>query len=417
MKSKAFLSIVIIVIFISFFTSHASAFSTLSEKGSYFVRAINITVPLRGDLIWGPVFGDYYWNRNMIGSMRYTGRIYYPALNEVKTSDQYSIFFPADRSNAPYPAVVFLQGANVDTEQYEYLFEHITSYGYIVLAVTEFMPSGKNLEGQFLNLFPDGAAEPAVWLTSMMLPDLVTYLENINTSVHDPIPIGAVNEPDDPNNIDFGYKDVVRNPRGTTVADLSHSLFEGMVDTNNIVLAGHSMGGMLALLCSNTGIVNPPRPLGGSFTNHIVGCFVYGAHSFTSSGTGYPTPVNVPLLMLGGEKDGVAAGPVPGNANASGYERIKYTFNSFVPASGNNSRYIIGIKGANHLSVGTRPDPLVDRSFLDGKDGIISSFIAHQIIQEKVMAFLEYYTKGNTSVLSVITGSGSEPFIYDYAVK
>jgi len=417
MKTKIVLSLLLVAVFFNGFNSDASAFSTLSEKGSYFVRALNITIPLRGDLLWGPVFDGYYWNRNVIDSMRYTGRIYYPALDQVKTSDQYSIFFPADRSNAPYPAIVFMQGANVDTEQYEYLFEHIASYGYIVLAVTEFMPSGKNLEGQFLNIFPDGSAEPTAWMASMMLPDLVTYLENINISVHDPIPNSAALDPPDPNNIDFGYKDVVRNPRGTTGADLTHSLFEGMIDTNKIVLAGHSMGGMLALFCANTGIANPPRPAGGSFTNHVVGCFVYGAHTFASSGTGFPTPVNVPLLMLGGEKDGVAAGPVPGNANASGYERIKYTFNSFVPASGNNSRYIIGIKGANHLSAGTRPDPLVDRSFQDGKDGIISTYIAHRIIQEKVMAFLEYYSKGNSSTLPVLTGSGSEPFIYDYAVK
>lgn len=416
MKRKMLFVVLAVTIFLGCFYIQSYAFSSLAEKGPYFVRGLNITIPLRDDLIWGPAFGSFYWNRNSIDSMRFTGRIYYPAIDEVKTSDQYSIYFPPDNSTAPYPAVVFFQGANVAFEQYAWLFEHIASYGYVVLAVTEIMPSTKNLEGQFGNLFPQGTASPYQWLTSMTVPDVITYLENINTSVPDPLPpmatIGSAPDPWDRSS----YVSVVRNPLGTEGEDFNRSMFEGMVNTNKIVFAGHSMGGFIALMCSNNTIPNPARPEGGSFTNHIVGCFTYGAHSFTSSGTGYATPVNVPLLMLGGEKDGVAAGPISG-VEKTGYERIKYTFDNYVPASSNSSRYILGIKGANHLSIGTKPDPMVDRSFLDEKDGIISSFIAHRVIQEKVTAFLEYYTKSNADALPVITGSGSEPFITDYAVK
>lgn len=415
------------------YSNYACAFSSLSEPGPYFVRALNITVPLRNDLRWGPIAGCF--NRDQVGLMRFTGRIYYPALDNVLTSDQYSIFFPPDTSNAPYPAVIFIQGANVPIEQYGWLFEHIASYGYIVLALTEYMASGANLEGQFPNLFPFGILPPLNWLTSMIIPDAVTYLENINTSVHDPLPehMGgpypitdylpvlygyplALPIPQDyPTN--YGIIDCVRNPRGPTGEDLNHSLFEGVVDTNKIVLAGHSMGGFLSLMSACTAITKPPRPgLATGFANNVVGCFVYGAHTFASSGTGYTTALNVPLLMLGGEKDGVAGGVING-VEKSGYERIKYTFENYISASSNNSLHLIGIKGANHLSIGTKPDPMVDRSFYDEKDGIISTYIAHRIIQEKITAFLEYYTKGIVSALPVITGSGSEPFIFDYVAK
>jgi hypothetical protein len=435
MKKKSSGIIISILITLGCLSVQAFAFSPFSEKGPYFVRALNITVPLRNDLRWGQVSSNF--NRDQVGIMRFTGRIYYPAVDSVQTSDQYSIFYPADTSDAPYPAVIFIQGANVAIEQYTWLFEHISSYGYIVLAITEYMASGANLEGQFPNLYPLGVISPGVWLTDMIIPDAVTYLENINASVHDPLPehIGATYPigdylpilngyplalpipPDYPTN--YGIIDCVRNPRGPTGDDLNHSLFEGMVDTNKIVLAGHSMGGFLSLMCACTTITKPPRPNTNpqiSFTNHVVGCFVYGAHTFASSGTGYPTPLNVPLLMLAGEKDGVAAGSVNGEEK-SGYERIKYTFENYIPASANNSRHLIGIKGANHLSIGTKPDPMIDRSFLDEKDGIISSYIAHRILQDKITAFLEYYTKGNASAFPVITESGSDPFVFDYAAK
>ncbi len=417
MKKKVFLLFSVISLFFSAcLLRDAIAFSSLAEKGPYFVRALHVTIPLRDDLVWGPVFGNFYWNRNTIGVMRYNALIYYPAINEVRTSDQYSIFFPPDTSGAPYPAVVFIQGANVYIEQYAWLFEHIASYGYIVLAVTEFMPSGGNLEGQFQNLFPQGTATPSIWQTSMTIPDAITYLERINTSVVDPLPPAAtVATPPDPWDR-TSYLNVVRNPRGPSGDDLNHSLFEGMVNTNKIILAGHSFGGYIALMCANTTIQKPPRPEGGSFTNHVAGCIVYGAHTFAASGAGYSSPINVPLLMLGGEKDGVAAGPI-GGIEKSGYERIKYTFNNYVPASSDNSRYLLGIKGANHLSIGTKPDPMVDRSFLDEKDGIISTYLAHQVIQEKVMAFLQYYIKNDANALPILTGSGSDPFIFDYAVK
>jgi hypothetical protein len=170
-------------------------------------------------------------------------------------------------------------------------------------------------------------------------------------------------------------------------------------------------------MCANYSITNPPRPEGGSFTENIKAVFVYGAHTFRSTGIGFVTPVNVPLLMLGGEKDGVAGGKTPVNTDATGWERIKYTFDNYVNNSTDSSRYLIGIKGANHLSFGTRPDPMVDRSFLDEKDGIISSFIAHRILKEKITAFLECYIRGDSTAKSVLTGSASEPFIYDYKVK
>lgn len=436
MKSRLITSIFLLMAICAGIPTGVSAFGPYAEEGPYFVRALNVTIPLRDDLVWGPVAG-FYFNRNTIGVMRFNARIYYPAVNTPLENDQYSIFFPPDTSGAPYPAVIFFQGANVSIEQYSWLFEHIASYGYIVLAATEYMASFNFLEGQFPNLFPMSVlVGPDIWLTHMMLPDAVSYLEGINISAHDPLPLGAKQgSPPEPDEL----SDVVRNniveltcPDNTTPCETDadcngignglcspkatdQSIFDGMVDTANIILGGHSLGGFLALMCANNNITNPPRPAGGSFTNNIKGAFVYAAHTFRASGEGFTTPVNVPILMLGGEKDGVAAGMTPVNANANGWERIKYTFDNYVPASTDNSRHLLGITDANHLSIGTRPDPMVDRSFLDEKDGIISSYVAHRVIQEKITAFLECYITGTASACSDISESG--PFIFEYAVK
>lgn len=422
-----------IILFISF-SGTTQGFTALSDPGPYFARGMNITVPLRGDLIWGPSFG-FYFGRDQVGMMRYTGKIYYPAIDTPLENDQYSIYYPPDTSGAPYPVVVFFQGANVGIEQYAWLFEHLAGHGFIVLAVTEVMASMNYLEGQFLNLYPMAVLEGAeTWLTHMMIPDVVTYLENINVSTHDPLPLLAQtgSPPLEEDTIDCVRNNIVQylcSDETTPCTDDSDcngigngscstypsetSIFEGMIDTDKITLGGHSMGGFLTLMCANDNITNPPRPEGGSFTKGIVAAFVYGAHTFRSSGSGFDAPVNVPLLMLGGEKDGVAAGQTPDDADASGWERIKYTFNNYIDSSADNSRYLIGIRGANHLSIGTRPDPYFDRSFLDRKDGIMSSYMAHRIMKEKITAFVEYYAKGNPdpNILSVLTGSPAEPYI------
>ena len=129
------------------------------------------------------------------------------------------------------------------------------------------------------------------------------------------------------------------------------------------------------------------------------------------------TAVNVPVLMLVGEKDGVAAGSLPDDLDASGYNRMKHTFENFIPPSLDYSRHMVVIKGANHLSIATMPDPMVDRSFLDEKEGIISRTVAHQIMREKVTAFVEYYVRGNPSALSVLTESEESPYVLEYASK
>lgn len=414
-------------------SARADAFSDRADAGTYVAKALNVTVPLRDDLLWGPIYGTYF-NRNQIGVMRYNARIFYPALATPLQNDQYSIYFAPDTSGAPYPAVIFFQGANVPIDQYVWLFEHLAGHGYIVLAVTEYMVSFNYLEGQFPNLYPLAVMASAQnWMTHMMVPDAVTYLENINVSAIDPLPLLSDTTNPDPD----ATVDVVRNnipemlcPDGvtacTTNADCAGiggetcqnwpgetSIFDGMVDTSKIVLAGHSLGGFLALMCANNGITNPPRPEGGSFTSGVKAVFAYGAHTFRSSGNGFLTPVNVPALMLGGDKDGVAAGATPIDTDATGWERISYTFDNYIPASGDDSRHLIGISGANHLSIGTSPDPTIDRSFLDEKDGILSTYIAHRILKDLITSFLDGYVKGDGTALSNLNAAGSRPYIFE----
>ncbi len=385
--------------------SDARAVSTYVEDGPYFVRARYVTIPLRTDLNW------FLFNRNQVGMLRYPAKIYYPAKDDVKREEgQPSIYFPPDTSGAPYPALIFVQGANTPIETYSWLMEHIAGYGYIVIGVTEFMVSSGNMEGQYQNLFPFGIADPETWLSSMTIADAVSYLESINQSKRDPLPSMIKGLPD---------RWVVRNPRNPD-NNTRQSLFHGMVDTENIILAGHSFGGFLALMSSNTRITKPPRPgvlPKTGFADNVKGCILYGVHTFAESGTGYPSAINVPLLDIGGEKDGVASGALPDDPDASGYDRIKYTFENYIPASDDNSRHLLIIKGANHLSIAAGPDPTVDRSFWDQKEGIISRIVAHDIIKEKTTAFLEYYIRGEASAKTVLDAAAEDPYILEYTTR
>jgi hypothetical protein len=179
---------------------YCHAVSSMAEAGPYFVRARYVTVPLRNDLNW------FLFKRDQVGMMRYPGKIYYPALDDMQEEEGgNSIYFPPDTSGAPYPAVIFIQGANTSVEQYGWLMEHIATYGYVVIGVTEHMVSSGNMEGQFQNIFPFGVADPTTWLASMTLADIISYLENINESVTDPLPSPVRGLPD---------RRVVRNPRG-----------------------------------------------------------------------------------------------------------------------------------------------------------------------------------------------------------
>lgn len=96
--------------------------------------------------------------------------------------------------------------------------EHIASYGYVVIGVTEYMVSSGNVDGQFQNIFPFGVADPTTWLASMTGADIISYLENSKASAIAPLPSPVECLPD---------RRKVRNPKDLSGGDTTHSLFMG----------------------------------------------------------------------------------------------------------------------------------------------------------------------------------------------
>ena len=106
------------------------------------------------------------------------GKLYYPAQNDAQPDTQNAIYFPPDKTGAPYPVVIFQPGANVNLEQYTWLFEHICSYGYIVISFNELAGgavfSSYNLENLIMsfNLY---SANPTTMATLTFLKMLFDF--------------------------------------------------------------------------------------------------------------------------------------------------------------------------------------------------------------------------------------------------
>jgi hypothetical protein len=355
--------------------------SPLSKSGPYFVRARYITVPT-------PTLPskDY----------RIQGKLYYPALDDVQYESGNLSYFPPDTSDAPYPVLIFLIGSNCNIEQYAWLFEHLCSYGYIVISLNETYLS--SYEWLICNPVISGFSNPERYPSSLGLYYTPTYLEDINTvNSEGRLPL---------------------YPGATT------GLLQGMIDLDRIAIAGHSFGGFQALMSSTTKLAETDVPDYANMKHLFAGlkaCVTYGVHTI-SSGEPLPTAVNIPLLFIAAEKDAVGDGEVLENGELvqkSGYERMKLTFDQAIPVSTDKSRYFLGIKNANHFSIVLKPDPTVDISFLDTKEGVMPQDMAHQIFKEKITAFFNYYLKGDKSAYLSLSPAivQKQWFVKDYYTK
>jgi hypothetical protein len=325
-------------IFISI-ASPGYAFGPLSKPGPYFVRARYVTVPT-------PTLpsGDY----------RIQGKLYYPALDDAQYENNLMPYFSPDTSDAPYPVVIFLIGSNCNLEQYAWLFQHLCSYGYIVISLNETYLS--SYEWLICNPILKGFNNPTRYPSSLGLTYILSYLEDINT--------------------------VNSEGRLPLYPEADTGLLEGMIDLDHIVLGGHSFGGFQALMSATTKLAETDVEDYADMKHLFAGfkaCFTYGVHTI-SSGKPLQTAVNIPSLLIAGTKDSIADGTVLEDGvevEKSGYERMKLTFDQAIPVSTDSSRYFLGIKNANHFSIVGKPDPTVDVSFLDTQEGTMSQEMAH----------------------------------------
>ncbi len=141
----------------------------------------------------------------------------------------------------------------------------------------------------------------------------------------------------------------------------AQGVLAGLLDLQHIILGGHSAGGRVAIESAN------PR-----FFPQIVAAFTYGAHTAGSlqlgysSGTILPLPDALPLMLIGGTRDGVIA--KSSHRYGVDWEQattpLLRTFREAI-AGGRDDSYLLLLEGANHFSIAYPFDSTTGRPFLD----------------------------------------------------
>lgn len=335
---------------------------TYEKPGPYFVRARYISIPLA--------------TPNTTGQAVIQGKLYYPALDNPQPDTTSTFYFPPDTSGAPYPVLIFQPGANTNLEQYSWLYEHMASYGYIAVSFNEIAggpgASENNLENLIMSFslnFPNPTVKA-----------VLTLLNRANSG------------DDVPNSV----------------------ILTGMIDTSRIAIGGHSYGGAIALFSGLRSFYQPEGILKAVFT--------YGVHLFSSTEpiTLYDAIIDVPLLDMAGTRAAVGNGKDTTGTERTEAERVKLTFEHAVP-EGDNTRYLLLVRNANHTAFANYADPTVDRSFQEEQHCqnplVLSNKAAQRIFKHYLTAFLKTYVEDSAEAKPFLEKADRDRAVEEFQVK
>lgn len=291
-------------------------------------------------------------------------KVFYPAqLTNNAAERNYGIVGP-DKTLAPFPVVLFCNGVNGPPEVYQWLAEDLAAQGYAVLT---FAWVSDDLPGGVAGLTPGvdvARLAPDKYGTGPTSPALAPLLADL----------AALNE--------------------------SGPLM-GCLDLQRVALGGHSAGGSVALTNAN------PK-----FFPTVRAAFAYGAHTQAAVPLGYAPGAllrladDVPMLLLGGNRDGVIAASTgryqqAGEVAANGADLAKLAVDAVTPLrrtfdlalNGAHGHHYLGIlDGANHFSLAYPADKTTGRPFLDQPVTRAASAI-RAALREVISDFLAAYLK------------------------
>jgi alpha-beta hydrolase superfamily lysophospholipase len=268
-------------------------------------------------------------------------KIFYPAKMSDSAEERNFGVVPANSELAPFPAVIFFNGVNCGIEIYQWLAAELAKRGIVVLTfswVSENIPGmvaispGVELAMLAPNAYGTGP-------TASALPALLAELERLQ----------------------------------------SEGILAGMLDLERVILGGHSAGGRVAIESCDR-----------RFFPQLAGAFAYGAHTAAGTTMGYeagtilPLPDSLPLLLMGGTRDGVIANSSDryGIVWDEPTTPIVRTFQEGIKGNRNDS-YLVLLEGANHFSIAYPFDTTAGTSFLDfpptQPEGDIRSLMAEAI--------------------------------------
>ncbi len=268
-------------------------------------------------------------------------KIFYPSLVPTNDTERNSGILSPDTAKSPFPVVIMLNGVNCPPESYQWLGEKLSQFGCIFVSfqwITDELPGGlqgltPGIDVRFMNYENYGKGA-----TGSAIQPILDDLEKVNTD----------------------------------------GLLAGCLDLDNVILGGHSAGGSVALMNAE----HFPK---------IKKAFSYGAHTQGSTIMGFPAnyvcPITSekPLLMLGGNNDGVITWSARryGKTAEDCTISLQQTFEKAI--SGNRGdRYLAIFDGANHFTFAHPKDATTGRPFLDFEpknDDLHREIMAQMIIE------------------------------------
>jgi alpha-beta hydrolase superfamily lysophospholipase len=229
---------------------------------------------------------------------------------------------PVDPTHAPFPVVIFFNGFNCDAHRYQWLAVKLAERG-LVAVIYNWVAEQAGMIGLTAGVDVE-AWKPALYgkaPSASALPAILAKLETLQTK----------------------------------------GILAGTLDLKRVILGGHSAGGKVAAENADT-----------RFFPQVAASFSYAGHSAApvlfgyEAGTILPLPDRLPMLLMGGTRDGVVAnsgyryGMSPEHASTA----IARTFEEAI-SGGRNDCYLVVLEGANHFSIADGFDSAASRAFLD----------------------------------------------------
>ena len=250
-----------------------------------------------------------------------------------------TLYYPGDRSRldearltgqvpaaagAPWPLVVMMPGINVAPDSYRWLAHRLVPEGVCVAtyaAIGSLGPAGRGITpGLDLD-----ALSPA----------------NVGTR-----PVATALGP------------LLDRLAGLSAADGAPPA--GMIDLDRVVVGGHSAGGTVALHSSD-----------GSWAPGVRAVFAYGAHTMVATALGHgeaavaAIPAKVPVLLLGGDRDGVISASRDRYRRDDGaHDPVRRTFDEAIGHRRGDS-WLVVLAGAGHFAMCDPVDTTSGRAFLE----------------------------------------------------
>ena len=209
--------------------------------------------------------------------------------------DPADIYYPDTLETDNFPVALFLQGALVDKADYTNFASTVASYGFVVIVPNHFQS------------FPEFDVEGLLSEVSQ-IEDVLTYIKGENSDSMSPL--------------------------------------EGIIDTDNLALLGHSQGGAVGLsaignycipgVCNEAEFNLPEETVAGIFYGTFLQDFNTGEFVAIDNNS-------IPLGLISGSRDGVTT---PEEVGAS-YDLIQ-----------DLPKALISVEGANHYGI-TNEDNLI----------------------------------------------------------